>query len=214
MRAYWILPNRDQNDDTLASDGETIVPLKQILDPKLRPDGFSHGIPTELLEKWGQKAFAEILFAQRFSGWKGDRQLFTVSSTAGLDSSGRVVHLGLLFILEPHEHPGFELPYAGLSKEDQAYASALIHRMTSLRRGDSWAQSVRDLSELPPGRRPATNVALDRSVIRFDSLYVVGRRGLTRKTAGRIRAWPRVVIILLIVFVVVSLLLTVHALER
>ena len=50
MPAYWILPNRDQKDEIPASDGETILPLRQILDPKLRPAGFSHGVPTELLE--------------------------------------------------------------------------------------------------------------------------------------------------------------------
>lgn len=210
MRAYWILPNRDQNDDILASDGETILPLRQILDPKLRPEGFSHGVPTELLEKCGPKAFAEILFAQRFPGWNGDKQLFSVSTTAGLDSSGRVVHLGLLFILEPHERPRFELPYASLSEEDQAYASALIHRMTSSGRGDSWAQSVRDLSELPSDSRPATNVALDRSVARFYSLYVVDPGGLTKKAASRMIVWTTAIIVL-IVFAVVSVWLSLHA---
>jgi hypothetical protein len=98
MRSWWILPNRGQKDDILASDGERILPLRQILDPKLRPDGFSHGVPTELLEKCGPKAFEQILFAQRFPGWNGDKQLFSVSTPAGIDSSGRVVHLGLLFI--------------------------------------------------------------------------------------------------------------------
>jgi hypothetical protein len=209
MRAYWILPNRDQNDEVLASDGETILPLRQILDPKLRPEGFSHGVPTELLEKCGPQAFAEILFAQRFSGWNGDKQLFSVSTTAGLDASGRVVHLGLLFILEPGERPRFELPYGGLSEEDQTHASALIHRLTAPKRGDTWAQSVRDTIELPSGGRPATNVALDRSIVRFYSLYVVGPGGLTKKAARHIRAWSAVIV--LIVFVVVSVWLSVLA---
>src|ERR1019366_677604 len=71
VRAYWILPNRDQGDETLASDGKTILPLRQILDPTLRPEGFSHGVPTELLEKCGPKASGNILFAQRFTGWNG-----------------------------------------------------------------------------------------------------------------------------------------------
>jgi hypothetical protein len=212
MRAYWILPNRDQSDAILASDGETVRPLRQILDPKLRPEGFSHGVPTELLEKCGPKGLEEILFAQRFPGWNQDEQLFSVSTPAGLDSSGRVVHLGLLFILEPHERPRFELPYAGLSKKDQAYASALIHRMTSSRRGDAWAQSVRDLSELPSGSRPATNVALDRSVVRFYSPYVVGSGGLIKQAAN----WSKsrtIVGILLIVFAVVGVCLSVRACE-
>lgn len=194
MRAYWILPNRDQEDEISASDGETILPLRQILDPRLRPDGFSHGVPTELLEKCGPKAFAEILFAQRFPGWNGDRELFSVSTPAGLDSSGRVVHLGLLLILEPHERPRFDLPYAGLSEEDQSYASALIQRLTSAGCEDSWAQSVRDLRDLPSGGRPATNVALERSVVRFDSLYVVGSGGFIRKAVKR-RKWRTSVII-------------------
>ena len=209
MRAYWILPNRDQKDEIPASDGETILPLRQILDPKLRPEGFSHGVPTELLEKCGPKAFAEILFAQRFPGWNGDKQLFSVSTTAGLDSSGRVVHLGLLFILEPHERPRFELPYASLSEEDKAYASALIHRMTSSGRGDSWAQSVRDLIELP-STADRQNVALDRSVVRFRSLYVVGPGGLTKKAVNW-RKWRTTAIILLTLFAVVVVWLFVHA---
>ena len=122
MRAYWILPNRAQKDDLLASDGETILPLRQILDPKLRPEGFSHGVPAELLEKCGPKAFAEILFAQRFPAWNGDKQLFSVSTPPVSTLPGRVVHLGLLFLLEPNERPEFELPYASLSKEDRPYA--------------------------------------------------------------------------------------------
>ena len=149
MRAWWILPNREQKDDIFASDGKTVLPLRQILDPKLRPDGFSHGVPTEILEKCGPKAFAQILFAQRFPGWNGNQQLFSVSTPAGMDSSGRVVHLGLLFVLEPRERPGFKMPFGGLGKEDQAYAKALVDRMTKSGPGDGWAQSVRELSELP-----------------------------------------------------------------
>jgi hypothetical protein len=213
MRAYWILPNRDQNDAILASDGQTILPLRQVLDPKFRPEGFSHGVPTELLEKCGPKAFAQILFAQRFPDWNGHKQLFSVSTTAGLDSSGRVVHLGLLFFLEPHERPRFELPYACLSAEDQAYARALIHRLTSSGRADSWAQSVRDLSELPSDSRPATNVALDRSVVRFHSLYVAGPGGLTKK-AVHWRKSRASAIILLILFAVVGVCLSVRACEQ
>src|ERR1700730_2830625 len=49
MRIYWILPNRDQEDDFLASDGEKTIPFREVLDPKLRPDGFAHGVPAELL---------------------------------------------------------------------------------------------------------------------------------------------------------------------
>jgi hypothetical protein len=212
MRAWWILPNRDQRDEILASDGKTILPLRQIIDPKLRPEGFSHGVPTELLEKCGPKAFKEILFAQRFPGWNGDKLLFSVSTTAGIDSSGRVVHLGLLFILEPRERPGFELPYAGLPEEDRPYARALIHRLTSSGRGDLWARSVRDLSELPSGSGRATNVALDRSVVRFHSLYVVGPGGSIRKAA--LRRLHMTAIVLLILFAVVGGWISVHACEQ
>ena len=211
MRAWWILPNRDQRDEILASDGKTILPLRQIIDPKLRPEGFSHGVPTELLEKCGPKVFKEILFAQRFPGWNGDKQIFSVSTTAGIDSSGRVVHLGLLFILEPHERPGFELPYAGLPEEDLPYARALIHRLTSSGPGDVWAQSVRDLGELPSGSGPATNVALDRSVVRFHSLYVAGPGGSIGKAGRKLRMTA---IVLLILFAVVGGWLSVDACKR
>jgi hypothetical protein len=213
MLAWWILPNRDQRDDILASDGKTIVPLRKILDPKLRPEGFSHGIPTELLEKCGQKNFKEILFAQRFPAWNGDKQLFSVSTTAGLDSSERVVHLGLLFILEPRERPRFELPHTGLSEEDRAYARALIHRMTSSGHGDIWVQSVRDLSELQSGSGSATNVALDRSVVRFHALYVVDPGGSIRKATIRSRL-QMTAIVLLILFAIVGGWLSVHACEQ
>ena len=209
MRAYWILPNRDQDDEISASDGETVLPLRQVLDPKLRPDGFSHGVPTELLEKCGPKAFKDILFAQRFPDWEGDKQLFSISTIAGLDSSGRAVHLGLLFFLEPHERPSFDLPYAGLPEQDRAYASALIRRMTSSGRDDPWVRSVRELSELPSDSRPATNVALDRSVVRFHSLYLVGRGGLIRKADPR--NWRTAVVIVLGLFVIAGVGLYVHA---
>jgi hypothetical protein len=222
MRAWWILPNRDQRDDILASDGEKILPLRQVLDPKIRPEGFSHGIPTELLEKCGSTAFTGILFAQRFNGWEGNKQLFSVLSPAGGDSSGRVVYLGLLFILEPGERPRFDVPYTALSEEDRTYAHALIQRMASSfaeapaanrggGRGDLWAQSVRDLSELPSGRGPATNVALDRSVVRFSSLYEVGPGGSIRK-APILRTLRMATIVLL--FAVVGGWLTVRACEQ
>jgi hypothetical protein len=213
MRTYWILPNRDQKDDILANDGEKTIPFRQILDPKRRPEGFSHGVPAELLEKCGPKAFAEILFAQRFPAWDGDKQLFSVSTTAGLDSSERVVHLGLLFLLEPNERPEFELRYASLCKEDRPYAKDLLHRLASHGGGDPWAQSVRDLSELRTGRRPATNVALDRSVVPFDSLYVAGPGGLIKKTASR-RLSRRTAIVFLILFAMVAVWLSARACER
>jgi len=210
VRAYWILPNRDQKDEISASDGKTILPLRQILDPKLRPEGFSHGVPTELLEKCGPKSFAEILFAQRFPNWNGDKQLFSVSTPAGLDSSGRVVHLGLLLILESQECPRFELSYAGIPDQEKTFASALIRRLTSAGPGDAWAQSVRDLGDLPSGGRPATNVALDRSVVRFDSLYALGPGGLTKKSVHR-RKWRTRAIILLTLSAVVGVWVCVHA---
>ena len=98
--------------------------------------------------------------------------------------SGRVVHLGVLFILEPNERPRFELPYDGSTEEDRALCGALIHRMTA-EAGDSWARSVRELSELAAGSGPATNVALDRSVVRFHSLYAFGPGGTGRKGIDR-----------------------------
>jgi hypothetical protein len=213
MQAYWILPNRGQKDDILASDGAKIVPLRQILDPKLRPAGFSHGVPAELLEKCDPKAFAEVLFAQRFSAGSGHKQLFSISTPAGLDFLRRVVHLGILFILEPGERPTFELPCASLSEEDQGYAAALIHRMTSLGRRDSWVQSVRDLSELPYRGRPATNVALDRSAVRFYSLYVLRPGGLIKKSSNRLRTWRREAIVLLVLFAVLIAWLSLHAMN-
>jgi hypothetical protein len=197
MHAWWILPNRDQSDDLLASDGKTTLSFRKVLDPKLRPAGFSHGVPTELLEKCGPEAFGQILFAQRFGGWNGDNVLFSVATPAGTDLSGRVVHLGLLLILGPHERPRFDPAYAGLPEEDRAYASALIRRITAAGGGDAWAQSVRELSELREGSGPATNVALDRSVVRFHSLYALGPGGLTRKALiGRPRIGAVVLAIL------------------
>jgi len=75
--------------------------------------------------------------------------------------------------------------------------------MTSSGCGDSWAQSVCDLSELPSDSRPATNVALDRSIVRFYSLYVVGPGGLTKKPVNR-RKSRTTAIILLTLFAVRS----------
>jgi hypothetical protein len=85
--------------------------------------------------------------------------------------------------------------------------------MTSSGRGDSWAQSVRDLIELPSDSRPATNVALDRSVVRFYSPYVVGPGGSIKKSVN----WrkPRTTAtILLILFGVVGVCLSVRACEQ
>ena len=134
-------------------------------------------------------------------------------TTAGLDSSGRVVHLGLLFLFEPNERPEFELRYASLCKEDWPYAKDLLHQLASPGGSDHWAQSVRDLSELRSGRRPATNIALDRSVVPFDSLYVASPGGLVKKTASRRK--PRgTAIVFLILFAVVGVWLSVRACEQ
>jgi hypothetical protein len=210
MHAYWILPNREQSDDIFASDGETIRPLREILDPKLRPEGLSLGVPTELLEKCGPGAFADILFAQRFPGDNGAGQVVSVSSTAGLDSSGRVIHIGLLFVLEADERPRFELSYLGLCEADKVYASTLNRRLRSAGVDDSWAQSVRDLIELPSAVGGASNVALDRSVVPLRSLYVLGPGGLTKKVASRLR-WLRTAIVLLIVFAIAGVWCSVRA---
>jgi hypothetical protein len=209
MLAYWVLPNRDQSDEVLASDGKTVQPLRQILDPRLRPEGLSHGVPTELLEKCGPDAFAEILFAQKFPGPHGNRQIFSVATTAGRDSSGRVVHIGVLFMLAPGERPQFDLPYGGLSDQDGACARALSRRMASTGRGDSWVQSVRELIELPIEAGRATNVALERSVVPFHSLYELGPGGLTRKPARRMK-WLRGALFLWMVFAIASVWLSVH----
>jgi hypothetical protein len=85
--------------------------------------------------------------------------------------------------------------------------------MTSSGRGDSWAQSVRDLIELPSNSRPATNVALDRSVTRFYSPYVVGPGGSIKKAVN----WRKPgtsVSILLILFAVVGVCLSIRACEQ
>jgi len=180
MRAYWILPNREQRDDLLASDGVTVLPLKQILDPARRPKGFSHGVPSETLEKCDSKAWKEILFAQRFPHDEGGKELFCVSCPAGADTTGRLVHLGLLFLLDRNERPRFDIPYANLSKEDQSYATALLERLRSP--SDPWARSVRELSDLPAVSGPTSNIAVHRSVVRFSSLYEAGLHGLARRS--------------------------------
>ena len=212
MQVYWILPNRDQRDDLLASDGQKVRPLREILDPKVRPVGFSHGVPAEILERCGPEAFGKILFAQKFPEWSDGKQLFCVSAPAGVDASGRVVHLGLLFILEPHERPRFELSCASLSEEDHFYATALLGRMTSHAPGDSWASSIRELIELPASSGPSTNVALHRPVVRFHSLYEAGPEGVIRKTGS----WrlPLTAAIVLILAGLVGGLFSLRACER
>lgn len=177
-----MLPNREQGDDVPAGNGHRAFPLREFLDPALRPVGFSHGVPAELLEKCGPGG-SRILFAQRFPAWQGDRTLFSVSIPAGADASGRVVHLGLLFILSSGERPRFDVPYSGLSEEDRPHAAALLHRMTTDDRADVWARSVCELLDAPDEAGPATNVALERSVVRFSSRYALGADGLMPRFA-------------------------------
>lgn len=198
VRAYWILPNRDQRDDILASDGEKVVPLRQLIEPRLRPEGFSPGVPSELLEKCGPKQLAQILFAQSFPDWRDHRRLLSILTPAGVDASGRVVHLGVVFILDPHERPSFDLSYAGLPEADQMYAHALLRRLASPRRGDSWAHSVLELIELPAERGPATNVELQRALVTFNSLYAVGPSGLIKSNAPWRKSRSRSVIVLIV----------------
>lgn len=188
MQAYWILPNREQRDDVQASDGKTILPLKEVLDPKTRPPGFSHGVPAELLEECEPDQTGEILFAQKFPEWDGGKQLFSVSTPAGADASGRVVYLGLLFILEAAENPKFDVPYAGLPHAEQSYARALLERLASPRLDDLWACSVHELIEVPSRKGAATNIALQRSVIPFYSLYAADNCTLMGRLASRSRS--------------------------
>ena len=197
MQAWWILPNREQRDDVLASDGEAVFPLRKVLDPRFRPEGFSHGIPAELIERCGENAIPEILFAQSFP-FDGERRLFLVSAVAGTDRSGRFVHLGLVIIAERGERVAFRLPYDGLSREDRGHAKRLMERLTSPEPGDRWARSVRELAELP-AERPATNVALERSAVRFDALYDAGPGGLEKRSNFR-RKQATLAIVLLILF--------------
>jgi hypothetical protein len=92
-----------------------------------------------------------------------------------------------LFVLEAGEQPRFELPCSGLSGEDEACASALVRRLTAAGPADPWVQSVQALLELPPEAGPATNVALDRSVVAFHSPYVLGAGGRLKKVANRMK---------------------------
>ncbi len=185
MRRYWILPNRAQGDAVLASDGQTTFPLRQILDPETRPDGFAHGVPTEVLERCATRGFADALFAQRFPRWSDDTELRSVFAPAGVDASGRTVHLGLLFLLTPGEEADFELSSTGLPEVDRPHAAALIRRMTAPKGGDPWADSVHELFDLSALPGPATNVELARSVAPFHALYAVSGGRLTRLAAGR-----------------------------
>jgi len=212
MRAWWILPNRDQRDEILASDGKTILPLRQIIDPKLRPEGFSHGVPTELLEKCGPKVFKEILFCATVSRleWR-QADLFRIDN-CGIDSSDEWFTSGSCSFSNRMNARDSSCPYAGLPEEDRPYARALVHRLTSSGPGDVWAQMLRDLGELPSGSGPATNVALDRSVVRFNSLYVVGPGGSIRKAA--LRRLQMTAIVLLILFAVIGGWISVHACEH
>jgi hypothetical protein len=84
--------------------------------------------------------------------------------------------------------------------------------MASSRRDDIWAQSVHDLIEFRSDREPATNVALERSVVHFQALYAVGRGGSLKKLHWR---RPHVTAIALLIFLaVLSVCLSVRACEQ
>ncbi len=174
------------------------------------PRGFPMACRRKFWRSADQRLSKRFCLRNGFREWNGGKQLFSVSTPAGVDATGRVVHLGLLFILDPHERPRFELSYRSLAEEDQTYASALLHRMASPR--DSWAQSVRELSELPSGSRPSTNVALHRSVVTVPFSLRGGPGGLTRKATS----WQSLAttVILLILFAVVGAWLSARACER
>jgi hypothetical protein len=178
--AYWILPNREQRDELFASDGTTTAPLKQVLPPLRRPAGFSHGVPTEILERQASKNRSQILFAQRFPNWDTDRQLIAIATPAGVDRSGRIVHLTLLFILGANEQPRFDVPLNDLSEADRTHAAALLRRLSAGDKHDKWARSVSELLQVAPELGPVTNVELERSPTPFAALYRLGARGLTR----------------------------------
>jgi hypothetical protein len=177
--------------------GSSITPLREVLPPAQRPEGFSHGVPTEILEKRLKRDLSEIVFAQRFPNWEKERELIAIATPAGMDQSGRVVHLGLLLLLRKGEPASFVVSLEGLCEEDRRYASVLLQRLSVDEPGDEWARSVRELLQADPALGPATNVELARAATRFASLYRLGPRRLVRKERRRV-AFDLLVLLMLV----------------
>ncbi len=60
------------------------------------------------------------------------------------------------------------------------------------------------MCDLPKDVGPATNVALDRSVVPFHSLYVLGRRGPIKKAERRMKSRKIAIILSIVFFLIVG----------
>jgi len=140
MRAYWILPNRAQKDDLFVSDGEKIVPFRRFSIPSSALRDFRTAYRAEMLEN-GARTHSRRFCCATVPAWNGDKQLFSVSTPAGLDSSGRVVHLGLLFLLEPTNVRSSNCPMPVCLKKTGHMRRVCLHRMAH-EGGDPWAHKV------------------------------------------------------------------------
>lgn len=111
MRNIWLIPDREQDGQAYAIDGDRIAPLNEILNLKLLPPELVIGIPEEIIrENHGRNfIFAQLAKLKNDENYS-DEWAFCLSSPAGIDKSGRVIFITNLQIISKNEEPTIPPP--------------------------------------------------------------------------------------------------------
>ncbi|MGX2951693.1 hypothetical protein ACWIUA_12480, partial [Ursidibacter sp. B-7004-1] len=99
MKNIWIFPDRDQNGNSISTDGDKIASLNELIDINLIPKSIILGIPKELITKNIGRKF---IFAQ-YARINDNQNLLCLSIIAGTDKSNRTVYLTNLQIFSHNE---------------------------------------------------------------------------------------------------------------
>lgn len=200
MEAFWILPNRHQKQSLEVLSPEGIRNFREVISPAERPPGLALGIPAEVYNK--TQEVDKILLCQYFPEWRPHKNLLLISSPAGTDQNGRIVHLSLMMILSSGERPVFNIQTEGMSLEDKSYADNLLHRLKEPGDHDLWRESVLTLlKKLLQLSRNTINIDLKFSTIDFAALYELDQQGILKKKS------KATILIPFLLLAIVSLLL-------
>lgn len=104
MKNIWIFPDREQNSNSISTDGDRIASLTELIDITLIPKAIVLGIPQELIAKYTGKKFIFAEYAKMSNG----QNLLSLSIIAGTDKDNRTVYLTNLQIFSQNER--FSIP--------------------------------------------------------------------------------------------------------
>lgn len=99
MKNIWIFPDREQNSNSISTDGDRIASLTELIDVTEIPKAIILGIPQELITKHIGEKFIFAEYARMNNG----QNLLSLSTIAGADKDNRIVYLTNLQIFSQNE---------------------------------------------------------------------------------------------------------------